>query len=180
MRLNSNTVLVGTRVVLVPYRAQHVAKYHTWMQDAALQEQTASSPLSLEDDDTRVDAWIAACPMIGDVNVFLGERDEEEDIVCGEMEVMIAEHAYRRQGFASEALQLLMHYITMVRAEPFPLHPTHLFARIGLANAPSIALFERLGFVRFKENTVFQEVEVRARADRFQRRAPDAVLTWEG
>lgn len=31
MRLNSNTALVGQRVVLVPYKAAMVETYHRWM-----------------------------------------------------------------------------------------------------------------------------------------------------
>lgn len=40
--------LEGKRVVLVPYMAEHVPKYHQWMQDSALLEATGSEPLSLE------------------------------------------------------------------------------------------------------------------------------------
>eukprot|EP00475_Leptophrys_vorax_P000036 TRINITY_DN10021_c0_g1_i3.p2 TRINITY_DN10021_c0_g1~~TRINITY_DN10021_c0_g1_i3.p2 ORF type:complete len:151 (+),score=11.41 TRINITY_DN10021_c0_g1_i3:44-454(+) len=50
MRVNESTCIVGEKVVLVPYRACHVPKYHTWMQDPALQEATGSEPLSLEEE----------------------------------------------------------------------------------------------------------------------------------
>lgn len=36
MRLNENTVLEGQQVVLVPYRVEHVAVYHAWMQVSAI------------------------------------------------------------------------------------------------------------------------------------------------
>ena len=49
MRLNNNTVIQGDRVVLVPYRREHVEHYHKWMQDPWLQEATASEPLSIEE-----------------------------------------------------------------------------------------------------------------------------------
>jgi len=48
MRLNAHTAIVGTTVVLVPYREEHVEKYHTWMQSAELRELTASEELTLE------------------------------------------------------------------------------------------------------------------------------------
>jgi RimJ/RimL family protein N-acetyltransferase len=48
MRLNYETVIVGEKCVLVPYRPEHVLQYHTWMQDPDLLEATASEPLSLE------------------------------------------------------------------------------------------------------------------------------------
>ena len=50
MRLNWDTVLVGKRVVLVPYRERYVAPYHAWMQDDALLEQTASERLTLAEE----------------------------------------------------------------------------------------------------------------------------------
>ena len=50
MRSNYHTVLLGRRVVLVPYRPQHVAQYHRWMADPYLQHMTGSEPLSLEEE----------------------------------------------------------------------------------------------------------------------------------
>ena len=50
MRSNYHTVLLGRRVVLVPYRPQHVAQYHRWMADPCLQHMTGSEPLSLEEE----------------------------------------------------------------------------------------------------------------------------------
>lgn len=48
MKTNYNTTITGERCILVPYRREHVALYHTWMQDPELQEATASEPLTLE------------------------------------------------------------------------------------------------------------------------------------
>jgi hypothetical protein len=41
MRENWSTAIRGSRVLLVPYRRRHVAKYHAWMQDTAIQEVNA-------------------------------------------------------------------------------------------------------------------------------------------
>lgn len=57
MRLNYETVLVGEQCVLVPYRREHVAKYHAWMQDAQLLEATASEPLTLEEEYEMQESW---------------------------------------------------------------------------------------------------------------------------
>ena len=46
MRRNADLVLEGARCALVPYRPEHVARYHEWMEDAALREATASERLS--------------------------------------------------------------------------------------------------------------------------------------
>lgn len=140
---------------------------------------------------------LLACPMAGDVNVFLNQQydDDEEDeaskpVIFGEMEVMIAEPSYRRQGLADEALRIIFHYITTrptpgthdcnESASALPLHPTQLMVRIGSENHPSLALFSRLGFSHFKDNTVFQETELRVRDDGALRcKPPLAVLEWE-
>lgn len=50
MRINENTAILGNRCILVPYLKKHVEKYHSWMQNAELLEQTSSEPLSLEEE----------------------------------------------------------------------------------------------------------------------------------
>lgn len=57
MRENHDTVIVGERVLLVPYKPEHVPRYHEWMKDPALQESTASEPLSLEEEYDMQRAW---------------------------------------------------------------------------------------------------------------------------
>ncbi|CAI7855041.1 unnamed protein product, partial [Closterium sp. NIES-54] len=57
MRANESTCVVGRKVVLVPYRACHVAKYHSWMQDPWLQEATGSEPLGLEEEYSMQQRW---------------------------------------------------------------------------------------------------------------------------
>lgn len=106
MKINRNTVLVGCNVALVPYRKQHVPRYHEWMKDPLIQEQTASEPLSLEEEYEMQQSWavdedkltfiILALPqehhdasdvdtivsrgkMVGDVNIFFNQRHEEEE-----------------------------------------------------------------------------------------------------
>jgi len=50
MRKNYETVLSGTRAVLVPYRREHVERYHEWMKSPFLLEMTGSEPLSFEEE----------------------------------------------------------------------------------------------------------------------------------
>ncbi|KAK9760696.1 hypothetical protein K7432_014998 [Basidiobolus ranarum] len=37
MRKNENLVIVGNTVVLVPYKQEHVERYHEWMKSPFLQ-----------------------------------------------------------------------------------------------------------------------------------------------
>ncbi|KAJ7171929.1 GNAT domain-containing protein, partial [Mycena filopes] len=126
------------------------------------------------------DPRITALPMIGDVNIFLhGAPGDDQDEVYAEAEIMIAEHAYRRRGFALEALQLMLGYATAsagggyfvsqdssginptLQGSPLPVSPTTLLVRISESNIPSIRLFEKLGFRITKRVEVFGEVEMR-------------------
>ena len=71
--------------------------------------------------------------MIGDVNLFLNDRDD--DMSIAEIEVMIAERDFRRKGCATKALQLLMHYAHNT------LGITRFYAKINESNLDSIAMF---------------------------------------
>lgn len=189
MRANENTMIVGEKVVLVPYREEHVAKYHEWMSSPELQELTASEPLTLEEEYEMQKKWQndedkltfivcargdaaephdprAALTMIGDVNLFLkGDKADPEFEV--EVEIMIAEPAYRRRGCASAALQMLLAYATAPGAPaPLPVPRDRLVVRIGEKNEASMRLFEKLGFAVTKRVAVFEEVEMRFQADR--------------
>ena len=57
MLINWETTIQGSRVVLVPYRQAHVAKYHEWMKSEELQELTGSEPLSLEEEFRMQQTW---------------------------------------------------------------------------------------------------------------------------
>ncbi|XP_025219196.1 N-acetyltransferase 9 isoform X11 [Theropithecus gelada] len=130
MRLNQNTMLLGKKVVLVPYTSEHVPRYHEWMKSEELQRLTASEPLTLEQEyamqrSWREDAdkctfivldaekWQAqpgateeSC-MVGDVNLFLTDL---EDPTLGEIEVMIAEPSCRGKGLGTEAVLAMLSY----------------------------------------------------------------------
>ncbi|RDX41112.1 acyl-CoA N-acyltransferase [Lentinus brumalis] len=190
MKANENTVIVHPDVILVPYRIEHVAKYHEWMSDEVLRELTASEPLTLEEEYEMQRKWqqdedkltfiilsgeslpplegdvvtpelLAGQPMIGDVNLFLKGVPADEDFEV-EAEIMIAESAYRRRGVAYTALQLMLSYATDPSSpSPLPVPKDRLVARIGEKNQASIRLFEKLGFTVTKRVAVFEEVELR-------------------
>ncbi|KAI0070005.1 acyl-CoA N-acyltransferase [Panus rudis PR-1116 ss-1] len=190
MKANANTVIEDGDLVLVPYRREHVAKYHEWMLSPELRELTASEPLSLEEEyemqrkwqededkltfivcirDTTSGASVsrsfdpANLQMIGDVNLFLKGVPADEDFEA-EVEIMIAEPDFRGKGYAARALQMMLSYATSPSSPaPLPVPPDRLVARIGESNESSIRLFKKLGFEITKRVTVFQEVEMRFR-----------------
>eukprot|EP00611_Tribonema_gayanum_P006658 TRINITY_DN1593_c0_g1_i4.p1 TRINITY_DN1593_c0_g1~~TRINITY_DN1593_c0_g1_i4.p1 ORF type:complete len:217 (-),score=75.79 TRINITY_DN1593_c0_g1_i4:22-672(-) len=90
--------------------------------------------------------------MIGDVNLFFGA--DHDDPAAAEVEVMIAEAAYRRRGYAREAVAMLMRYGVE------SLGVSRYFCKIGEDNAGSLRLFETLGFERCNYAPAFREVEL--------------------
>ncbi|KAF9644015.1 acyl-CoA N-acyltransferase [Thelephora ganbajun] len=185
MRANEFTAIVDEKIVLAPYRPEHVLRYHEWMQDEALRELTASEPLSLEEEYKMQAKWridgdkltfiilartsggelatsdIPTLTMIGDVNIFFHGTPEDQDFEA-EVEIMIAEPDYRRKGLASRALQLMLTYATAPDSEPpLPVSKESLVARIGDRNKASITLFQKLGFEITKHVAVFEETELR-------------------
>ena len=127
MKVNWTTQLCGSKVILVPYRRDHVPKYHEWMKSQELLELTGSEPLSLEEEYTMQQEWRDSddkCTfivldrkmsenganeedaMVGDTNIFLST--EEDGVSLGEAEIMIAESSARGKGFGWEAMCLML------------------------------------------------------------------------
>ncbi|OAX37609.1 hypothetical protein K503DRAFT_693060 [Rhizopogon vinicolor AM-OR11-026] len=191
----TGAILRGQKVILVPYEAEHVQQYHTWMSDPVLRQLTASDPLTLDEEYDMQKKWqddpdkltfiilargndedLSANRMAGDINLFLKGRPEDDDFEA-EVEIMIAELAYRRKGFALEALRLMLTYVTQAvppfsscttlplhtppPPPPLPVHPSRLVVRISQSNQPSIKLFLQLGFAVVRVVEVFDEVEMR-------------------
>lgn len=88
--------------------------------------------------------------MVGDVNFFL---NDPEDPKSAEVEIMLAEPTARRRGLGIQALAMMLVY----GVETLGLRC--ITSKIGMKNAPSLALFQdRLGFTQVSESAVFQEV----------------------
>lgn len=84
MKLNHDTVIVGRRCVLVPYRREHVERYHAWMQDPDLLEATGSEPLSLEEEYGMQASWLddeSKCTFIVLARELL-DRDVEDRLAA--------------------------------------------------------------------------------------------------
>ncbi len=155
MRDNYFKTIIGEKVRLVPYRKKFVEKYHEWMQSPFLLEMTASEPLSIEEEYDMQKSWredSRKCTFIvlrndesstdeigqmaGDVNLFLN-RDDDGGLTYAEIDVMIAEERFRKQGMGEETVLLMMWYgITHLNTKKF-------FAKINKVNESSIKLFKR-------------------------------------
>ncbi|XP_006814750.2 N-acetyltransferase 9-like protein [Saccoglossus kowalevskii] len=169
MKLNENSLIEGKRVVLVPYKVDHVMKYHEWMQSTELQTLTASEPLTLDEeydmqqswwtDENKCtfivlekDKWVDSknseidC-MCGDVNLFFNSQDDNS---TAEIEIMIAENSCRGKGFGKEALLLMMNYgIQELKVRTYT-------AKIGCQNENSLALFKKIGFTQVCQKQLLQ------------------------
>jgi RimJ/RimL family protein N-acetyltransferase len=175
MLLNSNTVLCGQKVNLVPYQKEHVLRYHEWMQSAELQKLTASEPLTLEEEYEMQNSWrndpkkctFIVCTiqnqssidtieglkefggMVGDVNLYFNDHENEH---AAEIEIMIAEPEFRSSGFGKEAVTMMMWYAYNY------LNVNSLTAKISIDNVPSINLFKKLGFQQVSVSEIFGEI----------------------
>nr|XP_012140201.1 PREDICTED: N-acetyltransferase 9-like protein isoform X4 [Megachile rotundata] len=127
MKDNEHIKIIGTNVILIPYKEKHVKKYHEWMKSAELQYFTGSEALTLEEEFEMQKRWhqdqdkctfiileksifstssneIEA--MIGDTNLFFNQSDE---LNCAEIEIMIADVTCRgkKRGWEATILMLL-------------------------------------------------------------------------
>ncbi|XP_063963417.1 N-acetyltransferase 9-like protein isoform X2 [Lytechinus pictus] len=170
MRINEKTCVIGTNVVLVPYKEFHVPRYHEWMKSTELQELTASEPLSLDEEYEMQKSWYEdenKCTFIildktkwasstneiesmcGDVNLFFNDHEVPSQ---AEIEIMVAESSCRGKGYGKEALLIMMYYgVDFLKVSRF-------IAKIGEKNTVSLGLFKKLGFQEVSVSKVFQEV----------------------
>ncbi|CAB3220939.1 unnamed protein product [Arctia plantaginis] len=169
MKLNSNTEIVGHNILLVPYRENHVPKYHEWMKSEDLQKLTASEPLTLDEEFEMQKSWREdedKCTfiildksiydqinneiesMIGDTNIFI----VDQEYAIGEIEIMIAEPSARGKKLGWEAVILMLLYgIQYIQLKVFE-------AKISLSNEISINMFKKLGFQEKSRSEIFQEI----------------------
>lgn len=185
MRINEHTKIIGKRVILVPYEAKHVPKYHTWMQSKELQELTASEPLSLEEEYAMQKSWredddkctfLILCrntydqtrdeivSLVGDTNLFLTQDPETNERVA-EAEIMIAESVARGKGYGWEAMLSMMKYATQT------LSIDKFEAKIGMDNEKSVQMFKKMQFKEVKRVEVFREIT-------FERKVTKEWLNW--
>ncbi|XP_026324061.1 N-acetyltransferase 9 isoform X2 [Hyposmocoma kahamanoa] len=165
MKLNTNTKMISQKIILVPYQAHHVPKYHQWLKSDELQRLTASEPLTLEEEYEMQKSWIEdenKCTFIilekeayqekqneiGDTNIFITDKEAN----TGEIEIMIAEDSARGKKLGWEAVILMLLYgITHINLKTYE-------AKISLTNEISLGMFKKLGFEEKSRSDVFHEI----------------------
>ncbi|KAF2015925.1 N-acetyltransferase [Aaosphaeria arxii CBS 175.79] len=118
--------------------------------------------------------------MMGDINLFLNEDDEQDDSsptfqnVVGEVEIMIARNDLQGKGLGKTILNTFMWYMLSsmdeIRQEWQARHGVsgktsnlaYLRVKIDASNTRSIRLFESVGFSKIREEpNYFGELELR-------------------
>lgn len=115
--------------------------------------------------------------MIGDVNLYLTKTDQDAQdapYTRAEVEVMIPNTSFQRQGIASRALRLLFLYALkhLSNTPTYNLSPDSFFCKIGETNQRSQRLFEKLRFQVVGRSDVWKEVEM-------QSRSADCLSLWK-
>ena len=158
---------MSIKVILVPYRAEHVEKYHKWMSSSELQELTGSEPLSLEEEFEMQKTWKEdkdKCTfivlhketfnetgneveaMVGDTNLFLSEDS------TAEAEIMIADTRHRGKGLGWESMLLMLRFgVEKLGIKMFE-------AKIKMSNTASIKMFQKIGFEEVSRSDAFKEI----------------------
>jgi RimJ/RimL family protein N-acetyltransferase len=189
---NYHTQIVSNKVILVPYRPQHVEKYHEWMKSSALLEATASEPLSIEEEYEMQQTWMndkdkvtfiiidkeyipqtSTLPitieesvecMCGDVNAFLTKQDDPDEPNYG---CIVAEMevmiAEEKSRRKGIAKEAVLLLMNYVKNE---LNVNCFEVKINEDNIASLALFkEQLHFVEHRYVQVFEEYHFKYPAD---------------
>nr|XP_022905443.1 N-acetyltransferase 9-like protein isoform X1 [Onthophagus taurus] len=170
MLINRNTKIIGSKVILIPYKKEHVEKYHRWMQSPELLRLTGSEPLSLQQEYEMQNSWMVDAnkctfivldkekyqhtrdeieSMIGDTNLYFMDT---ETTLAAEAEIMIAEEWARGKHCGIEAMAIMLWYGIE------QLDVKHFLVRILDDNVASIKLFEKLGFIQTVRSEAFKEV----------------------
>lgn len=139
MLINEHVAVRSGDIVLVPYSAHHVPRYHEWMKDAEIQAATASEPLTIDEEYDMQRSWrqdgdkltfivgvtnadgVGAAViggggynMVGDVNLFITTDYDDaigKDVLVGELELMVAEKSMQCKGLGRKSLVAFLEYI---------------------------------------------------------------------
>ncbi|KAM4524106.1 alpha/beta-tubulin-N-acetyltransferase 9 isoform 2-T2 [Odontesthes bonariensis] len=158
MKINENTLLEGHRVVLVPYNAEHVPRYHEWMKSPELQQLTASEPLTLEQEYDMQRSWREdndKCTfIILDKQRWADASNEEEQCMVGDVNIFLTDPT----DPSLAELEIMIAGVTKLGVRKFQ-------AKIGVDNQLSVAMFKKLHFQEVSVCKVFKEVTLELTVD---------------
>jgi RimJ/RimL family protein N-acetyltransferase len=198
MLLNAETVLLGKHCCLVPYRHEHVLKYHAWMQDPALLEATGSEPLSLEEEYEMQQTWLVdetKCTfivldashikgdhdanfvkrnvpaMVGDVNLFFSDVDDDNSPTSPTRQAEI-DIMIAEPDARRKGIGREACCLMMLYAATHIPNLCRFFCKINEDNTFSLALFQtKLGFRQCDYAECFRQVELELPAE-----SPEALI----
>lgn len=144
--------LEGKLVKLGPFTTNHVSTYHEWLNNSYIQDMTGTDKgltfkkvAKMRDEIEEADDMAHYLIFDKETGKPIGDTDLR-DIKLGkrvkkaESAVMIAEPEFRKKGYATEALNLILDY----GFKNFGLNK--VTAPVFYFNEPSIALYKKLGF----------------------------------
>ena len=155
---HSNVSIHGRKVILTPYKLEHVDKFVSWYQSKPLLELMGMEDLDITRESEIVsfessrDANEVHCftlldkdiydksqneveSMVGDINLY-----EDEDKKSAEITIMVAEESSRRKGFGKPAVIAACLYARdLLKLET-------IFAKIKKENLDSKRFFAKMGF----------------------------------
>lgn len=148
--------VVGGAVALVAFREEHADLYAAWLADPYIQRMAGEEPESRDQVIERHRAW-SASPTF--VEYIVTEReggkpigDISLDFAHGEprIGIMIADPAYRGQGYAADAFRLIARVARQMGAR-------RIVAEIYDWNERSMRFHERMGFCRVRHDDTLRE-----------------------
>jgi RimJ/RimL family protein N-acetyltransferase len=148
-------------VKLSPFTSEFIEIYKSWMSEADLLKLTdtdekidvESTQFELWNDKTAL-VWIIQVEKegkfvpVGDVSVFLHSWLDESE---AEVDVMIGNSDFRGKGIAKAALICAMKFAHSQK------NRTEFIAKINQGNAPSIRLFQKIGFSETGFDSAFNQ-----------------------
>lgn len=164
---------------------EEYAMQKSWRQDADKLTFIICKPRDAGTGDKPVQGKLEDTPerMIGDVNLFISEDEDEPGQSIGEVEIMVAVSEERGKGIGKMAVLLFLAYVLENKhiIAPGGTELATLRVKIGGSNERSIGMFESLDFRKTTEETnYFDEWELRVAADdEYREKVEQLIGGWK-
>ncbi|KYR02219.1 N-acetyltransferase 9 [Tieghemostelium lacteum] len=209
MKINCNTVIIGKKLILVPYKKQHVEKYHGWMSSEEIREQTASEELSIEEEYENQQSWYEdekKCTfIILDRDLLSSVVDDNgndrggqwhsntQDVIsmCGDVNIFFND--FEEEGTGELEIMIAeqnsrrkgiakeaLHLMMKYAIDNFTFLKQFI-VKISENNSASIQLFKNLGFEQVGHVNVFKEINLILDKNNYKplNNNPLEIKSWE-